>query len=397
MRWPDGFLWGTGASSTQCEGAAPASDWWRWEREGRAPISSDGNGFAERYDEDFALLAQLGLRHHRLSLEWARLEPIEGVHDLEAIERYRQVLTSARQRGIAPWACLHHFSLPAWFLDAGGFAELGTGLETWRRHVDFIAETFGDLVAGWQPINEINYYARAAYGGRGWPPGHDDAEEVAVVHQAMHLAAAEAALRLRETGSPTSSIFGLSPIITQDESEESAAFAQRLDSFYWQPGLGLQRDGVLRIPDRAVIERPDLAGAFDLFGFSYYAAMGVNKGRLNIHPPDAPISPLVYGIWADGVGLVLDRLSRELPDTPLLVAEYGIGTADDDERSRYLARGIEVVHDCIGRGVDVRGLFHWTAVDNYEWLHGYDLSFGIIDAARKVRPSAQILADEAIS
>ena len=69
MQWPEGFMWGTGASSTQCEGAAPASDWWIWERDGHAPISGDGNGFAARYAEDFAHYAELGLTHHRLSIE----------------------------------------------------------------------------------------------------------------------------------------------------------------------------------------------------------------------------------------------------------------------------------------------------------------------------------------
>jgi len=69
MAWPDGFLWGTGASSTQCEGAAPASDWIDWERDGHAPRSGDGNGFADRYADDFRTYADLGLRHHRLSIE----------------------------------------------------------------------------------------------------------------------------------------------------------------------------------------------------------------------------------------------------------------------------------------------------------------------------------------
>ena len=92
-------MWGTGASSTQCEGAAPASDWWTWERAGHAPLSLDGNGFAARYAEDFALLARLGLTHHRLSIEWARLEPERGKRDGAAVEHYRAVLRAAGEAG----------------------------------------------------------------------------------------------------------------------------------------------------------------------------------------------------------------------------------------------------------------------------------------------------------
>ena len=141
--------------------------------------------------------------------------------------------------------------------------------------------------------------------------------------------------------------------------------------------------------------RDDLAGAFDLIGFSYYSSLGVQAGQLAVHPPDAPRSPLGYGISADGLGLVLDRLHTEVPGAPLLVAEYGIGTDDDEVRADYLRRGIEVVADALRRGVDVRGLFHWTAVDNYEWLHGFDVSFGIIDRDRRVRPSAAVLREAA--
>jgi beta-glucosidase len=392
--WPDGFMWGTGASSTQCEGAAPASDWWDWERAGKAPISGDGNGFATRHAEDFALLAGLGLVHHRLSFEWARLEPAEGVHDPAAVAHYRAVLTAAHDAGITPWVSLHHFTLPRWFAERGGFLVPENRTRFWARHVDWVAETFGDLVAGWQPINEANYYAWLHYGGAGLPPGHDDQDEVARVDEQIQLANAEAAVRLRRTGAPVCSIFGLSAIVAQDDTPETVRTAERLHARFWQPGLGLFRDGVLRVPHRDPVERPDLAGAFDMIGFSYYAAMGVAAGSLAIHPPDAAVSPLGYGIWADGVGVVLDRLHEEVPGTPLLVAEYGIGTDDDAERAAYLERGLQVVHDALDRGIDVRGLFHWTAVDNYEWTHGYDVRFGIIDPDRTVRPSAQILARE---
>ena len=102
----------------------PRSDWWDWNEQVARPISGDGNGFATRYVEDFAVLAALGLTHHRLSMEWARLEPEPGVHDQAAVEHYRAVLTAARDAGVTPWVCLHHFTLPRWFAAQGGFLEI---------------------------------------------------------------------------------------------------------------------------------------------------------------------------------------------------------------------------------------------------------------------------------
>jgi len=388
-------MWGTGASSTQCEGAAPASDWIDWEEAGRAPRSGSGNEFGSRYADDFRLYASLGLRHHRLSIEWARIEPARGAHDARAIAHYRAVLEAARDAGVVPWVCLHHFTLPRWFADEGGFLVEANRTRAWARHVEFVAETFGDLVGGWKPVNETNLYATIAYRGRGWPPGHDDNDEALTVDAAMHLANAEAAVRLRQTGAPVASVFSLSPVVAQDDTDATATCARMLSDYLWRPGIELQRDGVLRIGGRPAVERADLAGAFDLFGFSYYSALGVANGRMTLHPPGARVSPLGYAVWADGLGLVLDRLHTELPGTPLLVAEYGIGTDNDAERAAYLERGLAVVHDAIRRGVDVRGFFHWTGVDNYEWLHGYEVAFGIADRDRNVRASADVLRREA--
>jgi beta-glucosidase len=395
MQWPDSFMWGTGASSTQCEGAAPASDWWAWERAGHAPLSGDGNGFAARYAEDFRLLAGLGLRHHRLSIEWSRVEPEPGRHDPAAVAHYRDILAAALEAGVKPWVCLHHFTLPRWFADSGGFRSKSNRVNTWARHVDFIAETFGDLVRGWQPVNETNYYAFAAYLGLGWPPGHNDLAECVQVSRAIQLATAEAAVRLRSTGAPVASIFGLSDIRALDDSPETSRLAGLLNDLNWRAGLELFRDGVLRVPGLEPIERPDLAGSFDLIGFSFYSTTGIRRGARVPYPPGAPVSPLGYGIWADGLGLVLDRLHQTLPGTPLLVAEYGIGTSDDTQRAAYLESGLQVTSDAIARGVNVHGLFHWTAVDNYEWRNGYDIQFGIIGRNRVVRPSAGVLQREA--
>jgi beta-glucosidase len=395
MTWPDGFLWGTGASSCQTEGAAPASDWWDWEHAGRAPLSGEGNGFGTRYAEDFALYASLGLTHHRLSIEWARVEPSPGSYDPAAVEHYRAMLTAARDAGVHPWVCLSHFTFPRWFTASGGWLVRENRTEVWARHVDWIAETFGDLVDGWQPVNETNYYAQLAYRGGGWPPGDRDRDRWAYVNETMQLATAEAAVRLKQTGAPVSSIFGLSAPVAQDDRADTAQTVKRIEEIHWDAGLGLFRDGVLRPPGRDPVERPDLAGSFDLIGFSYYSAMGVRGGKVVPHPEDAPRSPLGYGIWADGLWNVLERLHAMVPGTPLLVAEYGIGTDDDAVRAAYIRRGLDLVQQAIAKGIDVRGFFHWTGVDNYEWIHGYDVKFGIIDADRTVKPSASVLKEAA--
>ena len=169
MPWPEGFLWGTGASSTQCEGAAPCSDWIGWERAGRAPPSRDGNGFATRYREDFAAYRELGLTQHRLSIEWARIEPEPGRIDEVSIGHYRSVLAAARELGITPWICLHHFTLPEWFASSGGFLDPANRSGAWLRHVERVAERFGDVAGGWKPVNEPNAYAALGWLGLGFP------------------------------------------------------------------------------------------------------------------------------------------------------------------------------------------------------------------------------------
>jgi beta-glucosidase len=373
---PDGFWWGTGASSTQCEGAAPASDWARWERLGRAPESGEGNGFGTRYAEDFELLASHGLPHHRLSIEWARIEPREGERDGDAIEHYRAVLEAAHAAGVHPWVCLHHFTLPGWFADdLGGFLDEKAARYYWPRHVDFVAETFGDLVFGWKPVNEPVAYAIEGFLAGVFPPGRRDRDDFHVVVRNLHRANAEAARLLRGGGSPVATIHNLTPIYAADSSPEARARAARIDDVVW----GSWTD-------------PELLDPFDLIGFSYYAATAVTGDGTQVPwPPDARVGPMGYAPWSEGLGEVLHRLADEHPDRAILIDECGIGTDDDGWRASYLRECVEQTERAIGDGVDVRGFFHWTAVDNYEWLKGDTVPFGLFDRERNARDSIDVL------
>ena len=117
MPLPEGFLWGTGASSTQCEGAAPRPTGHAGSGSAGHRPRATGTGSAAATPRTSSSLAEHGLTHHRLSLEWARLEPDEGKHDHDAIEHYRSVLQRRSRRRHRLWVCLHHFTLPGWFSD----------------------------------------------------------------------------------------------------------------------------------------------------------------------------------------------------------------------------------------------------------------------------------------
>lgn len=394
----DQFWWGTGASSTQCEGAAPASDWFREEQRGTYPRSGDGNGFATRYAEDFALYAAHGLTHHRLSIEWARIEPEEGRRDPAAVEHYRAVLQAARDAGVSPWVCLHHFTLPGWFTERGegAFRDDRARSYYWARHVAFCAETFGDLVFGWKPINEPFAYAAASYLLGDFPPRRTDPGQMLEAYRGVLLAQRDAWRELRGGGAPVATIHNLSPLFPVDDSIPAERNTRAIDDLMWQAWMRADRDGVLALPGSAVEEVADLRECCDLIGFSYYSAHAVTR-ELGFapYPSGARAGALGYAPWSEGLGIVLRRLDEELPGRPLLICEHGVGTDDDEWRGAILRESLAVVDDAIADGVDVRGFFHWTGVDNYEWTYGYDVPFGIFDRDRQPRPSAEIVAARA--
>jgi beta-glucosidase len=395
VTFPSDFWWGTAASSTQSEGAAPASDWYALERAGSVPPTGEGNGFGTRYAEDFALYAEHGLTHHRLSIEWARIEPEEGRRDAAAVEHYRNVLTAARDAGVSPWVCLHHFTLPGWFTEIGdgAFRDDRARSYHWARHVAFCAETFGDLVFGWKPINEPFGYVALSYQLGLLPPRRRDFGQMLEAYRGILLAQRDAWRELRGGGAPVATIHNLSPLFPVDDSVPAEQNTRDIDALMWGVWMRADRDGVIDLPGRGVEEVADLRECCDLVGFSYYNASAVGRDRrFSPYPRDARVGPLGYAPWSEGLGIVLRRLHDELPGRPLLICEHGVGTDDDTWRSDVLRESLGFVEEAIDDGVDVRGFFFWTGVDNYEWTFGYDVPFGLFDRDRQGRPSAELAA-----
>jgi beta-glucosidase len=269
----------------------------------------------------------------------------------------------------------HPYPLPGWFADdLHGFRDDRQGRLVWSRHVDWVAETFGDLVAGWKPINEPTWYALGSHLFGQLPPGRRDRTEAADVLRTIHRAGAEAARLLRTPSTPVATVQNLSPIFRIEDTAESVAAAQRLDDRVW----GSWADD----------EQLD---AYDFLGFSYYSAIGVHgDGTLGRWPVDGRPGPQGYVRWAEGFVHVLQRLTEDHPGRPILIAEAGIGTDDEAERTGYVEDVLGIVADAITGGADVRGLFWWTGVDNYEWHDGYEVRFGLFDRDRNPKPAAAI-------
>jgi beta-glucosidase len=309
------------------------------------------------------------------------------------VEHYREVLTAARDAGISPWVCLHHFTLPGWFTEAGegGFVDDHARSYFWARHVAFCAETFGDLVHGWKLVNEPNAYA-GIYATGARPPAARDWRRVFDLYGATLLAQRDAWRELRGGGAPVATIHNLAPIHAVDDSVPAAKWAGALEELTWSVWLRAERDGVLELPDRAPLEIPDLREVGDLIGFSYYAAVGVDRdGRFAPYPGNLRVGPMGYAPWSEGLGVVLHRLHEERPGRPLLVCEHGVGTDDDAWRADVLGESLGIVEDAVADGIDVKGFFHWTGVDNYEWNRGFEVPFGLFDRDREARASLDAL------
>jgi beta-glucosidase len=304
--------------------------------------------------------------------------------DAHAVAHYRAVLAAAREAGVAPWACLHHFTL-RWFAADGGFLHAKNRLGAWTRHVDWVAETFCDLVAGWQPVNETNFYPLGATAALAFRR-HDRAEWAAATEE-LHLATAEAAVGPSRPAR-RSSIYALAPPVAQDDSAETRRTSSGSTRSTGPPGSTCSATAC-RAPGRRSSAptrgRVRLDRLLVLLGAGVRAAAprGIRLTRRS-HRSGTHL--------ARRPGARAGAIARGASGTPLLVAEFGIGTDDARCAPRTGAR-LAIARRRPACGIDVRGFFHWTGVDNYEWLRGYD-RVRHHRPEPEARPSAEVLRRE---
>jgi beta-glucosidase len=366
--FPDGFLWGTATAAHQVEGGNWNNDWWAWEHQpgsGCAEPSGDACDHWHRWPEDVRMLAGLGFGAYRFSLEWSRIEPEEGEVSRAALDHYRRMCAGCREAGLEPVVTFHHFTTPRWVAARGGWADPATA-DRFARFCERAARHLGDLVGRACTINEPNIVAHHGYLSGVFPPGERDPDlrrRVAGVFADAH-GKAVAAIKAGPGDPPVGLTLAMSD---------------------WQAAAGgeARRDALRQQDEQVFLEA---ARDDDFIGVQTYTRRRVGPDGMLDPEPGVARTIMGYENWPQALGATIRR-AAEVTGVPVLVTENGVATADDAERITFVRRALQAVLGCLADGVDVRGYFYWSALDNFEWSHGYGPTFGLVavDRATQVR------------
>jgi beta-glucosidase len=399
---PARFLLGTATAAHQIEGGLD-NDWTDWERGVHADgtphikdrtVSGDACDSWNRFDQDLALMRHLGANAYRFSVEWSRLEPSEGQWNDEAAERYVAWARALRAAGIEPMVTLHHFTLPRWVAAQGGWTNDRT-IDLLAGFTERVAKKMGSVVDSWCTLNEPNVLATLSYLKGVFPPGLKDQRVCAQALARMLRAHGRMAELIREydltdaDGDGFASRIGLAHHVRifQPASRHplDRIVAGFMDQFFNQAIIDAPKNGriVLSIPGVVDIdeEAPNLKGSLDWLGINYY---GRDHVRADLSDPslseqyvpaERPVSDLGWDIWPQGMYQVLKRYSAL--GLPIYVTENGIADHRSGKRPGFLRAHFEALVRAAREGVDVRGYFHWSLLDNFEWAEGHEPRFGL--------------------
>lgn len=395
LAFPPSFLFGTATSATQIEGHCTTSDWSAFARQPGRIKHGDTPDVAcdsfRRWREDIDLQRELGMGAYRMSVEWARIEPRADEIDHAALDEYRGMLGALRDARIEPMVTLHHFTLPTWLAERGGLLADGFA-ERLARLAKVTVEALGDMCRLWVTINEPNILAAHAYLLGVWPPALKS-PRLAWRAQKSLLRAHDAAYHTLKDARGEAAQVGVAHHLRAIEPERPALLRDRAAAALF---ARLFNDAFAM----AVIEHRTQ----DFLGINYYSRdlvrfspghpteLFVSRGI----PPGADVSDLGWEIYPRGLGLVVRDWARR-SGLPIYITENGIADARDTRRAAFMTSHIAELAHAIADGVDVRGYFHWSLLDNFEWAEGYEPRFGLahVDYAtgkRTLRESARVYA-----
>ncbi len=387
LKFPDGFLWGAGTSAHQVEGQNYFNDWWDWEIK-KQPVRLRSGHAANQYhlyEQDFDLAKSLNHNAHRLSIEWSRIEPREGEFDQKEIDHYRNVLKYLKKLNFTVMLTLWHVTLPQWIAEKGGW-ENGQTVKFFERFVKKIIPEIGQYVDLWITVNEPGVYIYETYIARVWP--HAKKSLPGQIKTLLNLASAhKKAYKVLHQAFPAGKPVGIANNIMSFEAFHKHSLTEQVavslnDIFINHLFYFLTK------------------GAHDFLGINYYFHVrfkhqGLIPEAVNKLQQIHEISDLGWEVYPEGIFDVLTDLSD---DIPIYITECGIASTNDDRRNRFLIMYLQEVSRAIRSGVNVRGFFYWSLIDNFEWHLGFEPRFGLVEVdyatfKRTPRTSALVYAE----
>lgn len=410
FHFPAGFKWGVATAAHQVEGNNSNNDWWAWEQQDGRIKERQKSGLACNWwqdaNPDFDRAAALGANALRLSVEWSRIEPRPGEFDDSAMERYAHMLQELRARNIEPMVTLHHFTNPHWLADQGGWENPKTAV-LFARFARRVVERLGQHCDLWCTINEPNVYGYMGYLEGVFPPGQSDFGAAMLVIRHL-LAGHAAAYREIHAVQPNARVGLAHNMRILDPANRKSlldrSVARMVDRTYNQAILTALTRGRWPLPLGFGLAWK-LRRTLDWIGLNYYTRDLVAFDRAqrqtlfsrSLHADDAELLDGDYGeFYPHGIFRCIQRLARL--NLPIYVTENGIPDDDGDQRPRYLLTHLHQMWRAIQLCYPVRGYYHWTLADNFEWAEGWTLRFGLIaldpeTQARTPRPSAALYAN----
>jgi beta-glucosidase len=401
--FPKGFLWGAAIAGHQAEGDNVNSDAWFLENiqptEFKEPSGSAVDHY-RLYDQDIATLASLGLNTFRFSIEWARVEPVEGMFSVAALEHYRDVLQACRKRGIKTMVSFNHFVTPRWFAARRGWEEAGSP-QLYARYCDKVARELGHLIDCATTFNEPNL-PRLLFGIPGPLAGMAG-------NPRMREMMARAG-QLSGTGKWSSWIFGDFAKIEAGLLQAHELGYKAIKAVRPQLPVGFSIaiaddqavDGgeAMRDHKRAIAYEPwfkAITANGDFIGVQTYTRELIGPDGVRPPPKDAKFTSAHMEYYPQALEATI-RYTAGQVRLPIYVTENGVSTDDDAQRVAYINTAVQGVATCLKDGIDVRGYIHWSLLDNFEWIFGFGPRFGLIDVdratmKRTVKPSARVLGN----
>ena len=387
----EGLLLGVSTAATQIEGGDVNSNWNDWYRQGKIKDGTDpatGNDHWEKWEEDVALMAQMGIQIYRFGIEWARLCPEPGKVNEEAVARYRQEMECLKAHGIQPLMTLHHFTNPMWFENMGAFTKR-ENLKYYLELVELAVERFGDLVSDYITINEPNVYATSSYFFGMWPPAKTSLMDTLKVMENMaycHIKAYGILHEKRKAMGYTDTKVGvanhLRVFAPKNAKNPWHKICAKLNEYLFQGALLKAMSlGKFPFPLRNFGNLPK--GEYsDFNGVNYYTRSTVSGIGDGVRE-NSPRNDLDWEIYPAGIEECAAKLQAILP-RPLWVTENGTCDNNDRFRSRYIYEHLKQVSQS---KLPFERYYHWCFCDNLEWIEGNSAKFGLVsvDPVTRIR------------